>query len=91
MFPYSDKKGLAIIVKHNPDLTSLSLPRLIGIVIEKHDPRVVLDNNPLLFKTSTAQQRLYKEGDASFDQKDKIPMLPASDVSGHDEQEGLRS
>ncbi|KAK5970771.1 hypothetical protein GCK32_012604, partial [Trichostrongylus colubriformis] len=43
--------NVAIIVKDNPHLASLSFPKLEGISFDGKDPRVELDNNPRLFQT----------------------------------------
>ncbi|KAK6732735.1 hypothetical protein RB195_016848 [Necator americanus] len=39
---------VAIIIKNNPDLKTLPLPNLVGIKIGDNNPRVMLENNPLL-------------------------------------------
>lgn len=86
---YSDNESLAIIVKDNPELSSLSMPRLTGIVIEEFDPKVALDNNPKLFQSTSLEQSRYEgRTTTSLKTMNKILLGSPSYVSPRD-QKGL--
>lgn len=88
--PENDNESLAIIVKDNPELSSLSMPRLTGIVIEEFDPKVALDNNPKLFQSTSLEQSRYEgRTTTSLKTMNKILLGSPSYVSPRDQKESL--